>query len=81
MDVDVDERDHVDAADHEVDHESARDHNKRDHVDAADHKSARDHVEVDHESARDHNESQTSRRKRMLATIMLKHCMTPILTI
>ncbi len=67
MDVDH-ERDHVDAADHEADHESARDHNERDHVHAADHK-----------SARDHNESQT--RKRILATIMLKHCTTQILTI
>ncbi len=34
----MDERDHVDAADHEADHESARDHNERDHVDVADHK-------------------------------------------
>ncbi len=63
--MDVDERDHMDAADHK----STRTHME------VDHESARDHTEVDH------NESQTSGRKRMLPMIMLKHCTTLILTI
>ncbi len=33
--MDVDERDHVDAVDHEADHESARDHAEADHNESA----------------------------------------------